>query len=78
LSLVSVTRVKNLPYVSGRQVPTYIHRAGRTARYVSRGRGLLFLLPSELAMLEKFVFLVTFLFLVSFMFSVSRCPGFAD
>jgi len=26
---------------------TYIHRVGRTARYESKGRGLLFLLPSE-------------------------------
>ena len=26
---------------------TYIHRVGRTARYESAGRGLLFLLPSE-------------------------------
>lgn len=26
---------------------TYIHRVGRTARYESRGKGLLFLMPSE-------------------------------
>ena len=26
---------------------TYIHRVGRTARYESKGKGLLFLLPSE-------------------------------
>ncbi len=26
---------------------TYIHRVGRTARYDSKGQGLLFLLPSE-------------------------------
>lgn len=28
-------------------VPSYIHRVGRTARYVSAGKGLLLLLPSE-------------------------------
>lgn len=28
-------------------VETYIHRIGRTARYESKGNGLLFLLPSE-------------------------------
>ncbi|KAJ3865933.1 P-loop containing nucleoside triphosphate hydrolase protein [Lentinula novae-zelandiae] len=28
-------------------VDTYIHRVGRTARYESRGKGLLFLMPSE-------------------------------
>ncbi|KAH6903174.1 ATP-dependent RNA helicase dbp-4 [Coprinopsis sp. MPI-PUGE-AT-0042] len=28
-------------------VETYIHRVGRTARYESKGKGLLFLLPSE-------------------------------
>lgn len=26
---------------------TYVHRAGRTARYKSRGKSLLFLLPGE-------------------------------
>ncbi|KAL4422731.1 hypothetical protein ABPG75_008928 [Micractinium tetrahymenae] len=38
-------------------VPAYIHRVGRTARYVSAGKGLLLLLPSEeegmLAQLEE-------------------------
>ena len=35
-------------------VPTYIHRSGRTARYRSSGKSLLFLLPSEKdAMLKK-------------------------
>lgn len=28
-------------------VASYIHRVGRTARYVSSGKGLLLLLPSE-------------------------------
>jgi len=32
-------------------VPTYIHRVGRTARYVSEGKSLLLLMPSE----EKFI-----------------------
>ena len=34
-------------------VPTYIHRVGRTARYKSKGNALLMLLPSELAFAEK-------------------------
>ena len=38
-------------------VETYIHRVGRTARYESKGKGLLFLMPSEeegmLAAFEK-------------------------
>ncbi|KAG6634596.1 DEAD-box ATP-dependent RNA helicase 32 [Carya illinoinensis] len=34
-------------------VATYIHRVGRTARYHSGGRSVLFLLPSEMKMLEK-------------------------
>ena len=34
-------------------VDTYIHRVGRTARYQSEGKGLLFLLPSEEAMLRR-------------------------
>lgn len=32
---------------------TYIHRVGRTARNRSKGHGLLFLLPSELGMIEE-------------------------
>ncbi|KZV56410.1 DEAD-box ATP-dependent RNA helicase 32-like [Dorcoceras hygrometricum] len=32
---------------------TYIHRVGRTARYLSGGRSILFLTPSETKMLEK-------------------------
>lgn len=32
-------------------VPTYIHRVGRTARYTASGRSLLFLSPSEEPML---------------------------
>jgi hypothetical protein len=31
----------------------YIHRVGRTARYTSAGRSLLFLLPSEQAMVQQ-------------------------
>ncbi|XP_057486371.1 DEAD-box ATP-dependent RNA helicase 32 [Actinidia eriantha] len=34
-------------------VATYIHRVGRTARYLSGGRSVLFLMPSEMKMLEK-------------------------
>ncbi|KAK7276820.1 hypothetical protein RIF29_17966 [Crotalaria pallida] len=34
-------------------VASYIHRVGRTARYKSGGRSVLFLLPSEIQMLEK-------------------------
>ncbi|KAM0063502.1 putative RNA helicase [Helianthus debilis subsp. tardiflorus] len=34
-------------------VATYIHRVGRTARYDSIGRSVLFLLPSEMKMLER-------------------------
>ncbi|KAJ4837430.1 DEAD-box ATP-dependent RNA helicase 32 [Turnera subulata] len=34
-------------------VASYIHRVGRTARYLSGGRSVLFLMPSELKMLEK-------------------------
>ncbi|KAK9268616.1 hypothetical protein L1049_000373 [Liquidambar formosana] len=34
-------------------VATYIHRVGRTARYNSGGRSVLFLMPSEMKMLEN-------------------------
>ncbi|KAK2639642.1 hypothetical protein Ddye_027437 [Dipteronia dyeriana] len=34
-------------------VASYIHRVGRTARYTSGGRSVLFLMPSEMKMLEK-------------------------
>ncbi|KAI4388359.1 hypothetical protein MLD38_000693 [Melastoma candidum] len=34
-------------------VASYIHRVGRTARYHSGGRSVLFLMPSEMKMLEK-------------------------
>ncbi|XP_073313180.1 DEAD-box ATP-dependent RNA helicase 32-like [Primulina huaijiensis] len=34
-------------------VASYIHRVGRTARYLSSGRSILFLTPSETNMLEK-------------------------
>ncbi|XP_062000097.1 DEAD-box ATP-dependent RNA helicase 32-like [Rosa rugosa] len=34
-------------------VASYIHRVGRTARYHSEGRSVLFLMPSEQKMLEK-------------------------
>ncbi|WCJ32910.1 ATP-dependent RNA helicase DBP4 [Euphorbia peplus] len=34
-------------------VASYIHRVGRTARYLSGGRSVLFLTPSEMKMLEK-------------------------
>ncbi|KAK3027946.1 hypothetical protein RJ639_039413 [Escallonia herrerae] len=34
-------------------VKAYIHRVGRTARYLSAGRSVLFLAPSEIKMLEK-------------------------
>ena len=33
-------------------VETYIHRVGRTARYESNGRALLFLVPTEMKMIE--------------------------
>ncbi|KAM7280374.1 hypothetical protein ACFE04_007508 [Oxalis oulophora] len=33
-------------------IKTYIHRVGRTARFVSCGRSILFLMPSEMKMLE--------------------------
>lgn len=32
---------------------TYVHRAGRTARYHRGGESLLMLLPSEVAMIEE-------------------------
>jgi ATP-dependent RNA helicase DDX10/DBP4 len=34
-------------------INTYIHRVGRTARYKSKGNALLFLLPSEIKMVDK-------------------------
>ncbi|ERN19650.1 hypothetical protein AMTRI_Chr02g257360 [Amborella trichopoda] len=34
-------------------IPTYIHRVGRTARFTSGGKSLIFLLPSEKKMLEN-------------------------
>lgn len=34
-------------------IGTYIHRVGRTARYTSKGKALLLLLPSERAFLDK-------------------------
>ena len=34
-------------------VPCYIHRVGRTARYTAEGKGLLLLAPSELAFAEE-------------------------
>ncbi|KAI8552808.1 hypothetical protein RHMOL_Rhmol06G0296800 [Rhododendron molle] len=34
-------------------VAAYIHRVGRTARYLSGGKSVLFLMPSEMKMLEK-------------------------
>ncbi|PON65218.1 DEAD-box ATP-dependent RNA helicase [Parasponia andersonii] len=34
-------------------IKTYIHRVGRTARYDSSGKSVLFLMPSEIKMLEK-------------------------
>ena len=34
-------------------VATYIHRVGRTARYNTGGRAVLFLEPSEIKMLER-------------------------
>uniref|UniRef100_A0A2P2LSM2 ATP-dependent RNA helicase n=2 Tax=Rhizophora mucronata TaxID=61149 RepID=A0A2P2LSM2_RHIMU len=34
-------------------VASYIHRVGRTARYLAGGRSVLFLMPSEMKMLEK-------------------------
>ncbi|KAA8523687.1 hypothetical protein F0562_010110 [Nyssa sinensis] len=34
-------------------VAAYIHRVGRTARYLCGGRSVLFLMPSEIKMLEK-------------------------
>ena len=34
-------------------VAAYIHRVGRTARYLSGGKSVLFLMPSEMKMLKK-------------------------
>ena len=34
-------------------VATYIHRVGRTARYTTGGKAVLFVEPSEVKMLEK-------------------------
>lgn len=34
-------------------VPCYIHRVGRTARYTAEGRGLLLLTPSEAAFAKE-------------------------
>ncbi|XP_039131269.1 LOW QUALITY PROTEIN: DEAD-box ATP-dependent RNA helicase 32 [Dioscorea cayenensis subsp. rotundata] len=34
-------------------IPAYIHRVGRTARFASEGKSVLFLLPSELEMFRK-------------------------
>lgn len=34
-------------------VASYIHRVGRTARYHSGGRSVLFIMPSEMKMLEQ-------------------------
>lgn len=34
-------------------IPTYIHRVGRTARFTNEGKSVLFLLPSEKEMLTK-------------------------
>lgn len=34
-------------------VATYVHRVGRTARFKSKGRAILFLAPSESEMLKK-------------------------
>ncbi|KAL5548347.1 hypothetical protein UlMin_003578 [Ulmus minor] len=34
-------------------IKSYIHRVGRTARFLSGGRSVLFLIPSEMKMLEK-------------------------
>lgn len=34
-------------------VATYVHRVGRTARFKSKGRAILFLAPSESEMLRK-------------------------
>lgn len=34
-------------------VESYIHRAGRTARYQTSGRSILFLMPSEMQMLSR-------------------------
>ena len=34
-------------------VPTYIHRVGRTARYRAGGKALMFVLPSELPLVDK-------------------------
>jgi superfamily II DNA/RNA helicase len=31
----------------------YIHRVGRTARYISEGKSLIFVLPSELPFMDK-------------------------
>lgn len=42
-----------IQYDCPEDVNTYIHRAGRTARYKSKGNALLFLLPSETKFVEK-------------------------
>ncbi len=34
-------------------VNTYVHRVGRTARYKAKGNALMFLMPSEEALIQK-------------------------
>ena len=50
LDIAHVSHVINYDLPS--DIDTYIHRVGRTARYESNGRALLFLMPSENKMVE--------------------------
>lgn len=34
-------------------VPAYIHRVGRTARFSSGGKSVLFIMPSEMKMIKR-------------------------
>lgn len=34
-------------------VPAYIHRVGRTARFSSGGKSVLFVMPSEMKMIQR-------------------------
>nr|KYP73396.1 DEAD-box ATP-dependent RNA helicase 32 [Cajanus cajan] len=57
-TLVFLSSCKQITFTSllvdcPENVASYIHRVGRTARYKSCGNSVLFLLPSEIQMLEK-------------------------
>lgn len=62
-------------------VASYIHRVGRTARYHSGGRSVLFLMPSELKMLEKLqaakvpIQFIKVEYLQFLCISIAQCPS---